>query len=196
MSLYLYDEAVVKYLQSYWDNNVINILPTDLAFENDARFKDSVTLPLITVNRLSPVTIENDISNYARTRLGATVVDSDSSELLFMIRSVAVSINYNIDVWTRTKKENDDIIRELVWLLIIKPRLSVVSPYGINEEWSFSLYLEPDIEDNSDIIEFANVGEYYRQTLTAYTSGAMLFLKNNKEQTNSIVTEYEGVLDE
>jgi hypothetical protein len=188
MSVYLYDNAVIDYLTSVWDNNKINILPTELAFENNARLRDRVNLPLITVNRLSPISIEEDITNWARSRIGV-VVPTEDNKVDYMIRTIGILISYNIDTWTRTRKENDDIVRELIWLLLVKPTLKIKSPYGINKDWSFSLMLEPDIEDNSDIIAFSELGEYYRQTLTIYTSGAMLFLKNNHPQASSIETE-------
>jgi len=98
-----------------------------------------------------------------------------------------IRINYQIDIWTRNREENDNLVRELVFYLSTHQAMYVDIPYDLNEKHVFTFALDNSIDDNSDIISHKNSGEYFRQTLTAYVDDAYLW-KTNKAKSIELDT--------
>ncbi len=174
MSIYLYDKSVVDVMRTWNRDNIISITSTDVLFpfRADASGTDRVTLPAISMSRLGVELLANskrpmNADGYAYR------VESDRTGKL---RSVPIRIRWQLDIYTKNRQENDNLVREIILKLIAQPTFEIPIPYN-NADIShkFNVHIAPDIVDNSQIPEHLEVGEYFRSTLEIYTDDAYLF---------------------
>lgn len=170
---YMYDTAIVDNLRSLVNDDRIYICPTDNVFRILARLdSDEIKLPIISLLRTNITLLSSQHSmrfNGGIAQINELTGDVDR------LQSMPIRINYLLDVWTRTREENDNIIRELIFYYSTNPTLEVTIPYGLNIKHKFNLFFDDNVEDNSDIVEHKNRGEYFRQTLSIYTDDAYLW---------------------
>lgn len=174
MSVYLYDNAVVNKLR-YWagDNNITISAPDNLfIYRADVSKEDRIKFPMLSLTR-GPITILKT----GKTPLSREgIKQSANVDKVSMLGGVPIRISYQLDVWTRRRKENDDLWRELILKIINNPKLEIEIPYN-NSQLShiFNLRLNADVEDNSDVAEHLERGEFFRTTLDIYVDDAYLF---------------------
>lgn len=155
--------------------------------------KDQVKLPIVNINRLN-YSLLQDRDNHSLKFSGDPVAKIDAPRNfsdLANLHALPIKINYQMDVWTWSREENDALVRELIWFFTLNPTLKVVIPYGLNAEHNFNIKFDSDIEDNSDIIEHKSHGEYYRQTLSFYTDDAYLW--KTSQYINASLDVYYGI---
>lgn len=191
MTAYLYDDAIVNNLREVINDNRITITPVDNVYNVIPYLdKDKFTLPLVTLARTS-WRIDSDNVNHSAKYEGA--LSEISCECKFhdinvkRAQFVPMRIGYSLDVWTKTRKENDEFIRELFWYYMTSPTLQVTVPYDLEFNHNFNIFIEPDIEDNSDIAQQVNHGQYFRQTISLYTDDAKLWKSSSRGPTRATV---------
>ena len=91
---------------------------------------------------------------------------------------IPITINYRLSVWTEDRVTNDALVRELLFYYHLRPSLMVYVGHGLNMAHKFNIYFNSGIEDNSDIANHINKGQYFRQDLTFYTDDAYLWRAN------------------
>ena len=170
---YLYDTAIVEDLRSIFDDDKIFICPPDRVFATIGRLsEDDVKLPMISVVRTG--TSLGNSQHSMRFTGGLLSIDPQTNENT-KLQAIPITINYQLDVWTKHREENDNIVRELLFYYMTHPTLLVDIPYGSNLKHNFNIFFDSNIEDNSDISDHVNRGEYFRQTLSVYTDDAYLW---------------------
>lgn len=170
---YLYDTAIIEDMRSILDDERIYICPSDRVFSVIARLnEDDVKLPMISVARTGISLLD---SQHTMRFTGGISNISENEESISRIQVIPIQINYQFDVWTKHREENDNIIRELIFYYMTHPTLEVKVPYGTNLKHTFNIFYDKTIEDNSDISDQVNHGEYFRQTLSVYTPDAYLW---------------------
>lgn len=182
MSTYIYDEALVEDLRTLTKDTRIHIVPPDNLFRLVGRIvEDEIKMPLISLARTGwqltdsrPHTVKFD---------GALAGYNDESNKLKRVQALPINISYQLDVWTKTRLENDNILRELIFYYSTNPTLSVKIGYGLDIDHNFNVFIDNDIEDNSDIVEHKNRGEYFRQTISLYTDDAYLWKSSSRYPT-------------
>lgn len=173
MSANLYDKAIVNKFRELMANSDIYITPPENVFRTIALLnKDEIRLPLISLQRQG-YTILNGAHSMRFS--GASVDYDEPGDTLISVQAIPIRINYSLDVWTRHLEECDDIVRELIWYLSTHPTMEVEIPYGLDMKHHFNIMLDEDVEDNSDILEHTNRGEYFRQTISFYVDDAYLW---------------------
>lgn len=190
MSVYLYDEAIIDNLRRITQRGNIYITPADNVFRTTGALNnDNIRFPMISLTRtdwsIAPVT-------HAMKFTGASVSYNEDSNHVKSKQLLPIRINYLLDVWTQTRKENDDIMRELIWLFSTHPTMRVTIPYGLDLEHNFNIYLDNDVTDNSDIVAHPDRGEYFRQTISLYTDDAYLWKAAYDYPSYIGSIEYEG----
>lgn len=188
MSATLYDNAIVERFRSWTGDNHITITPPDDLFSYRAHIdNDEVKLPIISLNRVGMTLL--DTSKQPKSYDGMSIeISKDKS---FKLRAVPVRINYQVDVITRFRKECDALVRELIFKIINNPTITVQVPFNnYNGFHNFNILLGEDVDDNSDIVEHNERGEYFRQTLNLYTDDAYLFsYKEHENKTLEVCVE-------
>lgn len=171
--VYYYDTAIIEDMRSLFDDERITICPQDNLFKTIARLnEDDIKMPLVSVVRTGWSL--RDSQHPMRFRGGILNITKDE-QYISRLQTIPIRINYLFDVWTQHREENDNIVRELIFWYMTHPTLEVKIPYGADMKHTFNIYFDSNIEDNSDIVDQANHGEYFRQTLSVYTDDAYLW---------------------
>lgn len=189
VSVYAYDRAIVEDFKARFNkqeikdskvNDTVQIGPADQMFSILGQMNDDqVIMPFISLERLDwQLNLDRQgfqtfIGEEVYTRLGP---DNLPTEIRAQV--IPITINYRLSVWTEDRVTNDAIIRELLFYYHLRPSLMVYVGHGLNMAHKFNIYFNSGIEDNSDIANHGNRGQYFRQDLTFYTDDAYLWRAN------------------
>ena len=188
MSAYLYDKAIVERFRRIFDNKIW-IEPTDNVMKTLAlSSRDDITFPFVSLTRTGWSI--SDSKSFSLAFEGGTFRYSEDDETFWDGQLIPMRLTYLLDVWTKTREENDNLITELVWYITTHPKMYVKIPYGLDIEHSFNIFLDSDIEDNSDIVQHQDRGEYFRQTLSIYTDDCYFWKSSHRGKT---YIEIEGL---
>lgn len=184
MSVYLYDEVLVKRLREVVGDSRIHIIDPSLAITFLSQFdKDRVKFPAIVLSRKSVSLL--DYRNQVVALKGQTAkIDQDN--LVVKAKLIPMRIEWSLNVYTVDRYSCDEIIRELVFYFTSNPRFEVEVPYQLDIKQNFDVFLSSEIEDNSDLVEFPNRGEYFRETLSLYTENAYMFSSHRQYPVISV----------
>lgn len=184
MSVYLYDEAIVDRLRKVTGDSRIHIVPPDLSVSFFAQFdKDKVEYPAIVVSRGSTINVNQGLYNQVSLLKGQTVRLNSDENTVSKIKTLPIRVEWNIDVYAVDRYTCDEIVRELVFYLMTYPRFSVKVPYGVDIDQNFDIVVSPEISDNTDLVEFPNTGEIFRETISIYTENAHLYSSHRQYLT-------------
>lgn len=192
MSVRLYDTAIINKLQSWNKDDKLRILSPEetsrlFTMKADQNNDKPISLPLITLWR-SPE-IELDYPHKKPMSYDGMMLDANYEKSL-QLDAIPMTLNYQIDIYTRYAYEADEYMRNFVFNLINYPRIKVIIPYNdINyEHWS-NIDLLSTIEDTSDIPEKLFGDQFSRWTLKISISDAYLF--SLPYRNNVHITDYE-----
>lgn len=201
MSAYIYDKAIVDLFESITGDSIF-INPPENAIRNTSQLNgDSIKFPLISLNRTG-FSIRQEELNFNALHQGATVTINKNNTVT-NARIIPIRLEYQVDVFTVDKKTNDEIIRELVFYLYLHPTHKVKIEYGLDFEHKFNLFLDSDIQDNSDVVGHIDNGVLFRNTFTMYCPDAYLWASKDYkspfleikstvlDSTNKIIKEYD-----
>lgn len=184
MSVYLYDEAIVDRLRKVTGDSRIHIVPPDLSVSFFAQFdKDKVEYPAIVVSRGSTINVNQGLYNQVSLLKGQTVRLNSDENTVSKIKTLPIRVEWNIDIYAVDRYTCDEIVRELVFYLMTYPRFSVKVPYGVDIDQNFDIVVSPEISDNTDLVEFPNTGEIFRETISIYTENAHLYSSHRQYLT-------------
>ena len=181
MSVYLFDESLISSLRSILSDNRVSIITAEKAFTKAGAINDDVALPLVTVWRpsYSLISFQRSTPGIYRGEPVQTYQNSSGATVFDMLKYLPIHINYQFDVFTKTRQENDELARDLIWYFTLYPQITLTIPYGLNMPITWNLFFSDEVTDNSQISEFENSGQYYRTTLNCYTDEGKLFLVDN-----------------
>jgi hypothetical protein len=173
MSVYAYDESVVSNFRELFKQKVtINV--DDMIFDFRAFISgDDIKMPIISLTRTGWSLLDN--RPHAMKFTGGIVEYDEDTDKYSGVQMIPIRISYQVDVLTESRKENDLLLRELIFYLSTHPTLTVDIPYGLDIKHVFNLFISGDITDNSDISMHKEKGRYFRQTFDMYTDDAYLW---------------------
>jgi hypothetical protein len=188
VSVYAYDKALVEDLRARFKtdkgdskvNQTVQFGATDQMFNILGQLNgDKVIMPFISLERLD-WQLNLDRQGY-QTFIGEKVftrVGPDNKPVEVRAQVIPITINYRLSVWSEDRITNDALVRELLFYYHLRPSLLAYVGHGINIAHKFNIYFNSGIEDNSDIANHNNNGQYFRQDLTFYTDDAYLWRAN------------------
>lgn len=182
MSLYLYDEAILEKIKGWTSSTkmtVLNLGDTERLFQQiaDESNDSPITLPLITISRNRNFEIVADgTTKKPMSYNGASIetITKDGYTATKSIMAIPVSIQYQLDVYTRYAKEADVLVRNLIFNLINYPAFEVEIP-GAHKKHTGRITLNSSISDNSDIPTRFIAGNFTRLTLDFSVDDAYLW---------------------
>ena len=190
MSANLYDDAVVKKLQDLLNKDSgIHILKPEetsrLFNEKADTSHDKLTLPIIALSRRG-YTITN-ANAQVKSRDGIKIRAYDKSDKLInngsalKLNAIPIQLNYQLDIYTLNLDDCENYSREFIIQLVNHPTGEVSIPYNnANVTHKFTIHLEQEVEDNSDIQERLFPGQFTRYTISFMVDDAYLFSIPNK----------------
>lgn len=199
MSGILYDDALLKKLQGWVKDPNIKITgpgETHRLFEyrSDMSKDTPIKLPLITLARDPVVTILNPgkkpitYSGWRRNH----VVGDDGNLRASQLNAIAISLSYQIDIYTRYRDEADEYLRNFIFNITNSPKVVVEIPYhNSNILHDSYIRLSPDVHDNSNIPERLVPGEFTRYTISIYIDDAYMWNYKVKPAVKVICDDVE-----
>lgn len=192
MSAYLYEKVLVDELRKISGDGRVSVIAPDQAIQYYAQFdkeKDKFQLPAIVLSRGQTTLVEERKNQVAM--LNGQTSRLDNENIIHKGQNIPMKIVWQVDVLAVDRFTCDEIIRELVFFFTTHPRFYVEVPYDLNIEQNFDIFISPDIEDNSDLVDFPNRGEYFRETLTIFTDNAQLFSSSKQYPTFLTLVGFE-----
>lgn len=129
------------------------------------------------------------------TSQGLPIGRNSSNKRIDELQFVPIRINYQMDVITRSRKDNDQLTDEIIWYFLNNPTLQVSIGKGANVTHNFNLFFNNDVEDNSDLESHVSRGEYFRTTMTLYVPDAKLWKMTKKLELTIDPIEVIGTTD-
>lgn len=159
------------------DTNTTILTPGEtrnlLAVTADQNKDNPIQLPLISLSRPGGFTV---LHTGARPIGYAGVTLEANRESVKSLRAIPISLQYQIDVYTRYQEEADEYARNLVYNIINYPRLEINIPYyDENIIHHSNIKLVGDVEDTSDIPERLVSGQFTRMSIPIIVDDAYLF---------------------
>ena len=171
MSIYIYDKAIIEKFKEILGDPRISIVPFESAFRRSGVDGDDVTLPFVSISRQG-WSLTQHTKNITAYMVGKPKTKND---IYYTNAYLPIEIQYNIDITTRNREDNDEFCRELILYVLRHPELIAEVTYlGITQRFGFHWFLGNDVVDNSEISEFENRGQYYRSTLSMVVDEAQL----------------------
>ena len=178
MAVRFYDEALLKKLQGWTAGTQMSVLgvnDTRRLFEviSDKSNDRPLQLPIIALSRGGGFRIDSKYKQ-PRSYNGSKMVQLADAGV--RLNAIPITIDYQIDIYTRHLEEADEYVRNFIFNIINYPKLQIEIPY---ESCGFvhdaNIRLSSDVSDNSDIPERLVPGEFTRLTLGIDISDAYLF---------------------
>lgn len=198
MSIYLYDEALIRKLENWTANTQINIYGPDQVsrmFEviGDKTDDTPIKLPIIAIRRNPTINIINP-NKKPTTYDGLVIPELSTEDKAMKLSLIPINISYQLDIYCRYMKEADVLMRSVVFNIINHPTLQVLIPYNnINLEHNANIRLASDIEDNSSIPERLVPGQFTRLTLSINIDDAYLWDARERDNLKVSIDLVEAI---
>lgn len=168
--LYKYDKALTDKFKKVF--NPVVYAPVDKFYERYLLKENNsqVKLPAISLWRTSH---EMDVNNM-RTQMRIPndrrlLEDKNYARSVFTMQ---VQLNYQLDIWAGSDIDRDDLLKELLYFIVLYPNISFEY-----EEFKYEfpvLMLQPP-DDITDISDFESTGDLYRVSIPLTIPDARLF---------------------
>lgn len=187
--MYLYDEALEAKLKAWLNDPKINIRTTETMFEVQADLdNDRVMLPAVGLIRL-PIEIRNTNKN-THTAEGAKLIYDKTRVNIEKLNYVPIRLHYQLNIYTVTRRENDELTRQLIFKIINTPKGIIELPYeNCHIKHQFNIRLGSEWQDNSDLANHKNTGQLFISTLDIWVDDAALFSYNVKEPVEIVLKQ-------
>ena len=179
MGVRLYDEALLEKLKKWTAGTqtmLTGVNETRRLFEvlADKLNDKNIQLPLIALSRSGGYTILNKNQRPLAHHGNALLVNDQRGAIL---NAIPISIQYQLDIYTRYLDEADEYARNFIFNIINYPKLNIQIPYENLQVLSHdaNIKVTSDVEDNSDIPERLIPGQFTRLTLGISIDDAYLF---------------------
>ena len=168
MSTYLYDDAFMNKLRLWAQNTEVTITgpeETRRLFEVIAdRSNDSpIKLPMICLTRRGGYQV-TALNKKPLSFDGLTTSANPSKSQ--QLNAIPITIQYQLDVYTRYYKEADEYMRNLIFNIVNYPKLYVEIPYeNADIVHNANIRIISEVENNSAVPERLIEGQFTRLTL-------------------------------
>lgn len=192
MSIYKYEEAMVSKMREITGDNRVIITPSDNVLNIIPRItKDEFKLPLIHIirnnwkltNKRSHGMKMNGLVNDSFPLFEEGNYVSPDDGKIHRLHVIPIMFSHTFEVWSRTREENDEMIRELIWFFSTMNKFEVKIPYGVNITHEFTLTLNPDVIDNTNVVSNKDTGELFLQAIQTTCDDAYLWKSSSHNPT-------------
>ena len=185
MSAILYDEAVVNRLQSLINPEAnIHVLKPDetsrLFSQKADESHDRMTLPIIALSRRGYRILNAQKQPKSYDGITIRAYDKDGNLVnqgkALKLNAIPIQLEYQLDIYTQEIAQCEEYSREFIFELVNNPTGVVEIPYNNSDvTHKFTIHVEQEVEDNSDIPERNFPSQFTRYTLRLNVDDAYLF---------------------
>ena len=192
MAVRFYDEALALKLENWIKDKSIKVLKPEettrlFKMKADEAKDKPIKLPLIALSRKTTINVLNTNKqplSYDGMKIKA--YDKDGKlveERTLKLNAIPMKLDYQLDIYTAEMAEADEYMRNFVFNFVNYPNVTIEIPYNdcklLHES---TVYLEENVEDNSDIPQRLVPGQFTRYTLHLTIDNAYLFSAPIKER--------------
>ena len=194
MSVNFYDAALLNKFKKWVAGTQVAITGPEetrrkFQIQLDNQNDEPVKLPLITISRLPSVTI-NSTNKKPLTYDGWR--KDNNGENGSQLNGIPITVEYQLDIYTRYLEEADEYLREFIFNMINYPKLKIEIPYNNAKiEHVSNIRLNGVVQDNSDIPERLIPGQFTRFTIPFNIDDAYLFDYKVKENAKIVVNSVD-----
>lgn len=176
----LYDEALLAKLNKWTEKTELHIYGPEetrrmLEVIADNTNDKPIKLPIVCLRRKGGYTILN-INKKPLTYDGLVIKGDVEERTAMVLNAIPISIQYQLDIYTRYLKEADAYCRDFIFNIINHPNVQVVVPYNdANFVHNSTIRVSADVEDNSNIPERLITGQFTRMSLSLDIDDAYLW---------------------
>ena len=176
----LYDEALLAKLNKWTEKTELHVYGPEetrrmLEVIADNTNDKPIKLPIVCLRRKGGYTILN-INKKPLTYDGLVIKGDVEERTAMVLNAIPISIQYQLDIYTRYLKEADAYCRDFIFNIINHPNVQVVVPYNdANFVHNSTIRVSADVEDNSDIPERLIAGQFTRMSLSLDIDDAYLW---------------------
>ena len=190
MAIRYYDDAIVQKLQRWLPEYInLRILKPDETkrlielIADDTKDKP-VKMPFIALSRNTSFELLSNIKqpksydglwlNNNRITVSGTQIEDGAGTAMF--NAIPILPQYQIDIYTKTYEEGDELLRNVLFKLINNPAIYITIPYNNqNIKHIANIRVLTSITDNSGINERLFSGQFTRWTIQLEIHDAFLF---------------------
>lgn len=178
MALRLYDTAVLDKIKNWVKDPNMTITGPDetrrlFEYVADVTNDEPIKLPLIALRRGRDITLQS--TNKKPLTFDGVTLEANTDKSI-QLNAIPVTIQYQLDIYTRYFAECDEYVRNFLFNFINFPKLTLNIPYeGLNLTYDANIRLSPTINDNSDIPERLVAGQFTRFTFVFEIDDAYMF---------------------
>lgn len=178
MAIRYYDKALVEKITKWVkDPNMRILKPEEVTrlFQQTADINNDkpISLPLIAISREPNVEILS--TNKKPLSFDGKMIKANYNKSE-QLDAIPVSINYQLDIYTRYFTEGDEYVRNFIFNLINYPKLYIEIPYNNNKiEHNAYVKILSTVEDTSSIPQRLVPGQFTRWTIKLTIDDAYLF---------------------
>lgn len=192
MSIYKYEESIVNKMREITGDDRIIITPSDNIINVIPRIaKDEIKLPLIhiirngwglTDKRSHSMKMNGHINNHFPLYNMNDYISKEDGRV-HRLHTLPIRFSHIFEVWSRTREENDEMMRELLWFFSTMGEFEVKIPYGVDITHTFTLKLNSDIADNTSVVSHKDAGELFLQAFSTTCDDAYLWKSSSHNPT-------------
>lgn len=193
MAVSYYDDAIVDKLKKWIPDNsrlrVLNPEETEQIFitKADDSGDKPIQLPMVTLTRskdleiLSTVKQEKSfnglrIISHPGLGSGKSGPNSINPGSTATLNVIPIKVEYQLDIWTKTKQEVDEYVRNFLFKLINNPLLIIQIPYNnFDVRHTANLRVLSNVADTSDIGPRIFPGQFHKWTIQMELQDGFLF---------------------
>lgn len=199
--LYLYDRALCDDLKS----SLTEEANQHVVFADAENYQgilaqiqaDTITYPLILLQRDDDVQIVTELMNFTRYKFGVPCVFDNKTNNVYYERALPVALNYTVHILSTNVADTDELSRELFYKYLSMYFLTIRAPYESDRKIRFGVQVDTDygIKKDSGSFDYIKSGAIYQSTIHLKTEGCVSLtytprhLQRNVLDTNQIGIE-------
>jgi hypothetical protein len=195
--LYLYDQALVDNLKaSLTEEANRNVFLTDT--ENYPGIlaqiqEDTITYPLILLNREPDTPITTGLMNFTRYKFGVPCVFDTKTNNVYYERALPIDINYVLTILSTNVADTDELARELFFKYLSMYYLTIQAPYESDRKMRFGVAVDMEygIKKDSGSFDYIASGTLYQSTIRLKTEGCVSLTYTARHLTREVMNTKE-----
>jgi hypothetical protein len=181
MAINYYDEAVTQKIKGWLaDTSKLRVLSPDestrlIQLHAEDSNDKPLKLPLIAISRDKDIRIDSTIKQN-KSFDGYILEQDKENQVTAHLNVIPISTNYQIDIYTKTRTEADEYIRQYLFKLINNPQIIIDIPYNnYFVRHTANLRVLDTVSDTSDISTHVFPGQFYKWTIQLELQDGFLF---------------------
>lgn len=181
MAIGYYDDAITHKIKGWLaDSSQLRVLAPEesnrLIQLNAEDFSDApLKLPLIAISRNKDLEIESTIKQN-KSFDGLIIKKDETNAVTVHLNVIPIKTTYQLDIYTKTRLEGDEYIRQYLFKLINNPQIIIEIPYNnYIVKHTANLRVLNTVSDTSDIPTHIFSGQFYKWTIQLELQDGFLF---------------------